>query len=98
MDHKPRRTHLDYRNAIKTNLGFNPPVIAELNRLTSKHRGIERFVCLAFDEIKIKLNLVSNKYNDDLIGFDFMDLGDPELNYNTFTDSCNSVLCPWFKQ
>ena len=41
-------------------------------------------VCLAFDEIKVKSNLVFNKYNDELIGF--VDLGDPELNYSTFTD------------
>ena len=44
-----RKTLRDYRNAIKPNVGFNPPVIAELNRLTSTHKGIEHFVCLAFD-------------------------------------------------
>ena len=74
-----RRTLGDYRN-----VDFNPPVIAELNRLTSTRKGIERFVCLAFDEIKVKSNLVFNKYNDELIGF--VDLGDPEFNYSTFTD------------
>ena len=54
------------------------------NRLTSTHKGIERFVCLAFDEIKVRSNLFFNKYNDELIGF--VDLGDPEFNYSTFTD------------
>ena len=49
-----RRTLQDYRNAIKPNVGFNPPVIAEPNRLTSIHKGTERFVCLAFNEIKVK--------------------------------------------
>ena len=44
-----RKTLHDYGNAIKPNVGFNPPLIAELNRLTSTHKSIERFVCLAFD-------------------------------------------------
>ena len=39
-------------------------IIGELNRLTSKHKGIERFVFLAFNEIKVKSNLVFNDYND----------------------------------
>ena len=70
---------------IKPNVGFNPPVITKLNRLTSTHKAIERFVYLASNEIKVKSNLVFNKYNDELIGF--VDLGDPELNYSTFTGS-----------
>ena len=40
-----RSTLRDYRNAIKPNVGFNPPVITELNRLTSTHKGIECVVC-----------------------------------------------------
>ena len=79
-----RRTLRDYWNDIKANVDFNPPVIAELNRLTLTRKGIECFVCLAFDEVKVKSNLVFNKYNDELIGF--VDLGDPEFNYSTFTD------------
>ena len=79
------RSLRDYRNAIEPNVCFNRPVIAELNRLTSTHKGIERFACLVFDKIKVKSNLVFNKYNGKLIGF--VDLGDPELNYCTFTDS-----------
>ena len=79
------RTLRDYRNAIEPNVCFYPPVIAERNRLTSTHKGIERFVCLVFDKIKVKSNLVFNKYNGKLIGF--VDLGDPELNYCTCTGS-----------
>ena len=41
-----RRTLRDYQNAIKPNVAFNPPVITELNRLTSTHKSIERFACL----------------------------------------------------
>ena len=59
------------------------------NRLTSTHKGIERFICLAFHEIKVRPNLFFNKYNDELIGF--VDLGDPELNYSSFTDSDQSA-------
>ena len=51
-----RRTLRDYWNPSKLNVGFNPPVISELNRLTSRHQGIERFVCLAFDEMKVKFS------------------------------------------
>lgn len=59
-------------------------IVGELNRLTSKHKCIERFVLLAFSEIKVKSNLVFNKYNDMLNGL--VDLRDPELNYSIFTD------------
>ena len=62
-----RRNLRNYRNAIKPNFGFNPLAIAELNNLTSKHKSIERF--LVFDEIKVKPNLVFNKYNDEPISF-----------------------------
>ena len=55
-----RKTLCDYWNAIKPNVGFNPPVTAEPSRLTSTHKGIERFVYLAFNEIKVESNLVFN--------------------------------------
>ena len=90
-----RRILRNYRNAIKPNFGFNPPVIAELNKLTSKHKSIECFFCLVLHEIKVKLNLVFNKYHDELSGF--VNLGDPELNYGTFTESDKMVMQIFWK-
>ena len=46
--------------------------------------GIQRFTCLCFDEIKIQSSFVFNKYTDECIRF--LDLGDSDTNYNTFSD------------
>ena len=88
-----RRNLRNYRNAIKPNFRFNPLAIEELNNLTLKHKSIERI--LVFDEIKVKSNLVFNKYNDEPIGF--VDLWDPELNYSTMTDS-DKIVMPIFRK
>ena len=42
-----------------------------------------------FDEMKIKSNLVFDKHNDELIGF--VDLGDPDTNYNCFGEEENNL-------
>ena len=84
----------DYKNAIKPCVGFNSAVIDELLHKTSNLIGYQRFVCLSFDEIKIQEDLVFDKYTDELIGY--VDLGDPSINYSTFSDSsatCN--LCSY---
>ena len=74
-----RRTLRDYRNAIRPKVGFNPDVINELKNVTKNLNGIQRFICLCFDEIKVQSSLVFNKYTDELVGF--IDLGDPDTNY-----------------
>ena len=79
-----RKTLRDYRNAIRPKVGFNPDVINELKNVTKNLNGIQRFICLCFDEIKVQSSLVFNKYTDELI--DFIDLGDPDTNYSTFSD------------
>ena len=76
-----RRRLRDYTNYIKPSPGFNPKVIDELVKCTSLFKVAERFVCLAFDEIKIKEYLVFDKSNGDLV--DFVELGDAELNYSS---------------
>eukprot|EP00794_Sanderia_malayensis_P001918 gene1918-2175_t len=48
-----RRTLRDYRNAIKPTVGFNPAVIMELIKETQGLQGIQRYVALGFDEMKI---------------------------------------------
>ena len=77
-----RRTLRDYKNAIRPTAGFNPEIIAELSKTTDKLQGIQRFVVLSFDEIKIQENLVYDKHSAELIGY--VDLGDSDLNYSCF--------------
>ena len=60
-------------------------MIDELTKCTSSFKGAERFVCLAFDEIKVEENLVFDKSTGDLVGF--VDLGDVELNFSTFENT-----------
>ena len=49
-----RRILRYYRNAIRPKVGFNPNVIDELKNVTKNLNGIQRFICLCFDEIKVQ--------------------------------------------
>ena len=73
--------HLDYRNAIRLNVGFNAEVIKDLIALTTTYFNTLRNVVLLFDEMTVKSNLVFSKESGELIGF--TDLGDCKVNYNT---------------
>ncbi len=77
-----RRTLRDYRNAIKPKVGFNAAVVEELSSETQNLQGPQRYVTLAFDEMKIQSKLVFDKHTKELIGF--VDLGDPDLNFACF--------------
>ena len=59
-------------------------MIHKSKNVTKNLNGIQRFICLCFDEIKVQSSLVFNKYTDELIRF--IDLGDPDTNYSTFSD------------
>ena len=74
-----RKTLQDYRNAIRPKVSCNPDVINELKNVTKNLNGIQRFICLCFDEIKVQNSLVFNKYTDERTGF--IDLDDPDTNY-----------------
>ena len=76
------RTLRDYRNAIKPTVGFSPKVIAELCSLAKDFRNLQRYICSAFDGMKIQSNLKFNKYSGEFIGY--IDLGDPDINCTTF--------------
>ena len=69
----------DYRNAIKPKRGFQEEIIAELKELTNSYFGVQRYIVLLFDEMKVMSNLVFDKTTGELIGF--TDLGDPDLNF-----------------
>ena len=80
-----RRTLRDYRNVIAPSIGFNPALVQELCQTTKSLTGIQRFVVLAFDEMKVQSKLVFNKNTGDLVGF--LDLGDPDINFTAFDDA-----------
>ena len=48
-----RKTLRDYQNAIRPKVDFNPDVINELKNVTKNLNGIQRFICLCFDEINV---------------------------------------------
>ena len=77
-----RRTLRDYRNVIKPTVGFNPAVIKELCKLTQSLNGVQRYITLAFDEMKVQSKLVFDKHSNELIGF--LDLGTTEINQASF--------------
>ena len=89
-----KRTLRDYRNAVKPTAEFNKDVINELTIAASKLSGHQRYLTVAFDEMKIKESLVFNKNSNELVGY--VNIGDPELNYGTFEDT-NQLATHGFK-
>ena len=89
----------DYRNAIKPKVGFNPEVTAELCKLTSGLEGVQRFIVMSFDEMKIQSNLIYDEYTGQLIGC--KDLGGVAITYNTFENldelatHALVIVCTW---
>ena len=65
------RTLRDYTHFVKAQAGFSPEVDKQLQR-EAKLDSIplyQRNVCLVFDEVKIKEDLVYDKHSGDIIGF-----------------------------
>ena len=77
-----QRTLRDYRNYVKPKPGFNNQVILELKKMTSDYTYLQRYVVLLIDEMKIRSNLVFDKFSGELIGF--TDLGDTNINFAMF--------------
>lgn len=73
-----QRTLRDYRNFFKPKPGFNSENIDRLNELSRDYFGIQRYVVLSFDEMKIQSKLVFDKRSSELIGF--VDLGEDNVN------------------
>lgn len=78
------RTLRDYKNFIRPDAGFRKQVLEDLIERTKDFFDTERYIVIVFDEMKIKSNLVFDKNSEQLIGF--VDLGDPELNFNCYDD------------
>ena len=81
LDLPSLRTLRDYKNYIKPTRGFNPAIITDLAKKTADFSGLECYVTILFDEMKIQEDLVWDKYSGELIGF--VDLGDININYAT---------------
>ena len=65
----------DYKNYFKPGAGIKKENIEELKEKTSEFSGIQKYVAVIMDEMKIQENLVFDKTSGELIGF--IDLGDP---------------------
>ena len=77
-----RRTLQDYRNAITPSVGFNPDVVQQLQETAKSLTGIQRYIVLGFDEMKVQSKLVFDKNSGELVGF--LDLGDLDINFTAF--------------
>ena len=65
----------NYKNYFKPGAGITKGNVEELNEKTSNFSGIQKYVAVIMDEMKIQENLVFDKTSGELIGF--IDLGDP---------------------
>ena len=71
---------LKYKLSIlKVYLKYTYHILFSVRDVTKNLNGIQRFIGLCFDEIKVQSSLAFNKYTDELIGF--IVLGDPDTNY-----------------
>ena len=82
------RTLRDYTHVVKAQSGFSDDVDEQLKREAKIESSPEyqRHVCLVFDEVKIKEDLVYNKYTGELIGF--TNLGEVNECLDRFEQAC----------
>ena len=65
------RTLRDYTHFVKSKPGFNPGIDEQLRREANIDSipEFQKYVCLVFDEIKVKEDLVYDKHSASLLGF-----------------------------
>ena len=83
------RTLRDYRNFIKTKVGFQEEILKDLIKTTRDYLGSQHFVVLLLDEMKIREKLVFDKHAGSLT--EFIDLCDPEINFLSIEKNANSL-------
>ena len=76
------RTLINYKNVFTPMPGIHNGKIQQLQDLVASYSRCERYVAVAFDEMKIKSSLVFDNNSGEIIGF--TDLGDPELTFSSF--------------
>ena len=79
----------DYKNYFRPGAGIKDENIKELIEKTSEHTGIQKYVSVVMDEMKIQENLVFDKTSNELIGF--IDLGDPITTFANAGEEESSV-------
>ena len=75
----------DYKNYFKPKAGINVDNIESLREKALSLSGIQRYMSIVMDEMKIQSDLVFDKHSGDLIGF--VDLGDPVTTYASLGES-----------
>ena len=63
------RTLRDYTHCYKEHLGFQKDVLLQLAKETKDLEDSRRFVSVIFDEMKVKQDLVYDKYSGHIVGF-----------------------------
>ena len=69
----------DCKTYIRPEREFNHYLVKELTEKTKSFMAIERYIVIAFDEVKVQEDLLWDKTTGESIGF--IDLGDIDLNY-----------------
>lgn len=82
----------DYTHHTPPQTGFQNGVPEQMAREVKLDKiEWQKFVCLAYDEMKIKEGLVYNKYTDQLVGFVALD--DVNDHILEFERACRSPDC-----
>ena len=86
------RTLRDYTHFIKAKPGFHPGIDEQLYR-EAKIDSIpeyQKYVCLVFDEVKVKEDLVYDKHSAELLGF--VKIGDINDHFSKFKENDSTHL------
>ena len=75
----------NYKHTFKARPGIVKENVNKLASLTSDFGGIQQYIGIIFDEMKIRNDLVFDKMSGQLIGY--VDLGDPVIDYVSFEDN-----------
>ena len=84
------RTLRDYTHFFKAGSGFSSDVDTQLRKEAQLESSRNSFVCLVFDEVKIKEDLIYDKHSGELLGF--IDVGDVNNSLLAFQQSCESDI------
>ena len=91
------RTLRDYTHYVPPQTGFQNGVPGQLAREAKldELEDWQKFVCLTYDEMKIKEGLVYNKYTDQLVGFVALDnVSDQLLEFERLCQSDGTMQKP----
>ena len=79
----------DYKNYFKPGAGITKEKIVELKEKTSQYVGIQKYVAVVMDEMKLQENLVFDKTSGELIGY--IDLGDPLTTFANVDEDTDPI-------